>query len=62
MEHHSIEVNLVDADNIVKEVELYANGTLIGSKTAPPFTYEWNTKEVNDGGAELKVIAKSEKR
>ncbi len=56
----SIEVSLTDPDNVVKEVDLYANETMIGSKAAAPFTYDWNTKEEEDGEIVLKVVARSD--
>lgn len=56
----SIDVKAVDADAVIKYVELYANDILVGTKESAPFQFDWNTKEVEDGEVKLKAVALSE--
>jgi parallel beta-helix repeat protein len=45
-----INVTVSASDNVgVTKVELYRNGTLVGTTTSSPFTFIWNTTQIADG-------------
>ncbi len=53
-----VNVNMSASDNVgVTKVELKANGTLLATMTAPPYTYSWNTKSVANGAVSLTATA-----
>lgn len=51
-----IEASATD-DIEVAKVEFYINGTLVGTSTAKPWTYEWSTLEAGDGTHTLQAKA-----
>ncbi len=54
----SIAVGVNATDNVgVARVELKANGRLVGSDTAAPFSFVWDTAQVTSGPATLSAIA-----
>jgi subtilisin family serine protease len=53
-----INVTVSASDNVgVTKVELYRNGTLVGTTTSSPFTFVWNTTQIADGIYTLKSKA-----
>ncbi|MEL6976104.1 MAG: Ig-like domain-containing protein [Bacteroidota bacterium] len=51
----SVELNAADADGSIAKVEFFANGVKEGEATAAPYTFDWDTKNVEDGSVELKA-------
>src|SRR5260370_1054841 len=54
----TVAVSVSASDNVgVTDVDLYANAALVGSATASPYTFSWNTTTVADGSVTLKAVA-----
>ncbi len=54
----TVAVSVTATDNVgVTEVDLYANEVLVGSATAAPYTFSWNTSAVPNGSVILKAVA-----
>jgi hypothetical protein len=54
----TVTVSATAIDNVgVTEVDLYANEVIVGSATASPYTFSWNTSTVPDGSVMLKAVA-----
>ncbi|MEM6893415.1 MAG: Ig-like domain-containing protein [Bacteroidota bacterium] len=51
----SVELNASDSDGEVAKVEFFVNGVKEGEATAAPYTFDWDTKTVEDGSVELKA-------
>ncbi|MEM9076568.1 MAG: Ig-like domain-containing protein [Bacteroidota bacterium] len=51
----SIELNAEDIDGTVAKVELFINGTKETEFTSAPYTFDWDSKSVEDGTVELKA-------
>ncbi|WP_175443750.1 Ig-like domain-containing protein [Flagellimonas zhangzhouensis] len=51
-----VEVNAADSDGSVAKVEFYANGVKVTESTVSPYSFNWNSKDVEDGSVELKAI------
>ncbi|WP_375324709.1 Ig-like domain-containing protein [Flagellimonas sp. GZD32] len=51
----TVEVNAADNDGTVAKVEFYAKGVKVSEATASPYTFNWNSKDVEDGSVELKA-------
>ena len=52
----TLQASVADDGQIAK-VEFYADGTLIGTSTAAPWTFSWNTVPPGDGPATLQAKA-----
>jgi hypothetical protein len=53
-----VAVNASVSDNVgVTRVDLYANEVIMGSATASPYTFNWNSTRVPDGSVMLKAVA-----
>ena len=53
-----VQVEVNASDNVgVTEVSLYANGSLVGTDTAAPYQFSWDSKSVADGAVTLSAIA-----
>jgi subtilisin family serine protease len=54
----SVTVSANASDNVgVSRVELYADGSLVGSDTSSPYSVAWNTAAVSNGGHSLQTRA-----
>lgn len=54
----TVTVSVTAADNVgVTRVDLKANGTTIGSDTALPYSFSWNTTTMANGGVNLTATA-----
>jgi parallel beta-helix repeat protein len=54
----TVAVSVTATDNVgIARVEARVNGTLIGTDTASPYTFSWDTTRVADGSATLAVSA-----
>jgi subtilisin family serine protease len=54
----SVTVSANASDNVgVSRVELYADGSLVGSDTSSPYAVAWNTAAVSNGGHSLQTRA-----
>ncbi|PID26664.1 MAG: hypothetical protein CR982_08945 [Candidatus Cloacimonadota bacterium] len=53
----SVEMTAMDSDGSIEKVDLYLNNDMITSLTAEPFSYEWNTANLEEGSYNLKAIA-----
>ena len=54
----TVTVSANASDNVgVTRVDFYVNGALVGSDSAAPYQYSWNTTSVVNGTATLKAIA-----
>jgi subtilisin family serine protease len=54
----TVTVSANASDNVgVTRVELYADGTLVGSDTSSPYVVAWNTAAVSNGGHSLQTRA-----
>jgi hypothetical protein len=54
----TVTVSANAADNVgVAHVDFYVNGGLVGSDTAVPYQYLWNTTSIADGATQLKAVA-----
>lgn len=51
-----IEANATDAAGVAK-LEFYIDGQRVATKTASPYTFNWNTASVTDGQHTIKVVA-----
>ncbi|MEO9476205.1 MAG: Ig-like domain-containing protein [Cyclobacteriaceae bacterium] len=52
----SIEVLATDADNDLSDVQLFLDGVALGDPmTSQPFSYSWNTNQIDDGFYTLKA-------
>lgn len=53
-----VAVDVNTADNVgVARVDLFVNGTLLGSDSSAPFGFSWDTAQVRDGAATLTAVA-----
>lgn len=52
----SITVNVADNDEIA-QVDLYVDSDLLGSDTASPYSFDWDTESLDDGSYTLKAVA-----
>jgi hypothetical protein len=51
-------VDVSASDNVgVSKVELYANGTLVGTDTTSPYNFSWDTTKATNGSATLAAKA-----
>jgi subtilisin family serine protease len=54
----TVTVSTTAGDNVgVTKVELRANGTLVATDTAAPYTFSWNTTTSANGGVNLTAVA-----
>ena len=54
----TVTVSASASDNVgVAHVDFYVNGGLVGSDSAAPYQYSWNTTSVANGAAQLKAVA-----
>ena len=51
----SIELSAADADGSVSKVELFIDGTKEAEFNSAPYTFDWDSKNVEDGAIELKA-------
>ena len=51
----TVELNADDSDGIVAKVEFFVNGAKQSELTAAPFSFDWDSKGVEDGDVELKA-------
>ncbi|MEO0900621.1 MAG: Ig-like domain-containing protein [Bacteroidota bacterium] len=51
----SIELSAADADGSVSKVELFIDGTKEAEFNSAPYTFDWDSKNVEDGTIELKA-------
>jgi phosphatidylserine/phosphatidylglycerophosphate/cardiolipin synthase-like enzyme len=52
----TISANASDPDGTISRVDFYANGTLVGSATAPPFSTTWNVSSPGTKSLTAKAI------
>ncbi len=53
----TITANADDQDEIKAEARFYIDNSGVSSTSTFPYTYQWNTSEVNLGGHTLKAVA-----
>ncbi|MEM8762763.1 MAG: Ig-like domain-containing protein [Bacteroidota bacterium] len=51
----SVELNASDSDGEVAKVEFFVNGVKEGEATTAPYTFDWDTKTIEDSSVELKA-------
>jgi len=47
----------LDTSAVIHRVEYWVDGVLRATKTAPPYTWKWNTTEEGEGAHQLRVVA-----
>ncbi|WP_136465596.1 Ig-like domain-containing protein [Flagellimonas onchidii] len=52
----TVELNAADSDGAVAKVELFVNDAKEAEVATAPFTFNWNSKGVEDGVVELKAV------
>jgi hypothetical protein len=54
----TVAVSVSTSDNVgVTHVDLYANEVIVGSATASPYTFSWDSTKISDGSVMLKAVA-----
>ncbi|REE00093.1 Ig-like domain-containing protein [Marinoscillum furvescens] len=57
----SLALTAEDADDDLQSIQLYLNGEELGAELGFPYTYDWDTQELNDGWYHLKAKALDQK-